>query len=101
MIELKVLCDVEYGCETCRDPSQTEWRQSLGVAYELPPGAPDFACPRGKPWGYTGKGLGDRVAAWIKRILRYVAGPQAVQWAERCGACSRRAATLNRWSGHQ
>lgn len=100
MIPLNVLCDMEYGCETCRDPAETEWRQSLGVAYELPPGAPDFVCPRGKPWGYTGNGLGDRIAKWIKWVLRLLGGRRAVRWAESCGSCAKRRELLNSIGEH-
>ncbi len=65
-------CSWRAHCQTCR--AQTEagraFRVSLGQAFMLPPGAPDFPCPHGRPWGYAGewlpdmpsRGLGDTVA---------------------------------------
>lgn len=41
-------------CGFCRNrESGRDWRLSLGKVFELPPGAPDFECPHGKPWGYV------------------------------------------------
>lgn len=51
MIPLKVFCDTRYGCESCRDPANTEWRAELSQVFVLPPDAPDFECPYGLKWG--------------------------------------------------
>jgi len=45
------VCDAGVHCATCRDPAEREWRASLCAVLRCPDGAPDFACPRGKPWG--------------------------------------------------
>jgi len=46
------VCDAGAHCATCRDRAASAWRASLCAALPCPPGAPDFACPRGKPWGW-------------------------------------------------
>jgi hypothetical protein len=46
-------CNATGSCYTCRNrEAGRPWRISLGKVFELPPGAPDFSCPHGKPWGY-------------------------------------------------
>lgn len=40
------ICDAGVHCESCRDLVDAGWRVSLR------PDAPDFVCPRGKPWGW-------------------------------------------------
>jgi hypothetical protein len=46
------VCDAGVHCATCRDPAAHAWRASLCAVLRCPAGAPDFACPRGKPWGW-------------------------------------------------
>jgi hypothetical protein len=46
------VCDAGVHCATCRDLAASAWRASLCAALPCPAGAPDFACPRGKPWGW-------------------------------------------------
>ena len=47
-------CVLEAHCTLCRAfNAGHSWRASLAKVFELPPGAPDFACPHGKPWGWT------------------------------------------------
>lgn len=54
-IALSNLCENVGHCRTCRDrEGGGAWRVSLGKVFGLPTGAPDFECPRGKPWGYQG-----------------------------------------------
>ena len=87
-------------CRTCRDlEGGRAWRQSLAARFELPPGAPDFACPHGKAWGYRppDRGLGDTVERVLratgigrvaKRLIRALTGKP-------CG-CGQRRERLNR-----
>ena len=86
-------------CRTCRDLEEGRaWRLSLAAGFALPPGAPDFACPRGKAWGWRppDRGLGDTVERFLhaagigpvaKRLIRALTGKP-------CG-CGRRRARLN------
>lgn len=51
------ICASGRHCPTCRDREGARpWRTALGQAFELPPGAPDFECPLGRPWGYASAG---------------------------------------------
>jgi len=48
-------CHARVHCGTCRSREEGRgWRESLAKAFELPPGAPDFDCPHGLPWGFEG-----------------------------------------------
>jgi hypothetical protein len=72
-------CLCHAHCCTCRDKEGGRaWREALGKAFELPPGAPDFACPHGLEWGATP----ERVAAARVPEPAYVAGRRAA-----CDAC--------------
>ena len=51
---LREICASGLCCSTCRDPGAIAWRRSLAKAFILPPGAPDFECPQGLPWGGGG-----------------------------------------------
>ncbi len=45
-------CQTRVHCVTCRDlEGGREWRESLGKAFKLPKGAPDFECPHSIEWG--------------------------------------------------
>lgn len=47
-------CRSRLHCLSCRDRcGGRDWRSSLAAGFELPVGAPDFACPHGLPWGLT------------------------------------------------
>lgn len=87
-IALATLCNSNVHCPTCRDPSQTEWRASLAQVYRLPHDAPDFECPRGKPWNYS-RGFGDWLASIFKRF--------GIRKQRGCG-CAARQAALNRYT---
>lgn len=41
-------------CRQCRDLQHGRaWRLRLAATHTLPPNAPDFDCPHGKPWGFS------------------------------------------------
>ncbi len=47
-------CQLRVHCRACRDlDGGRAFRNSIAEHYELPPGAPDFECPLGVPWGYN------------------------------------------------
>jgi hypothetical protein len=51
-LEQSNTCKGRAHCGTCRNrEGGRAWRESLGVAFILPAGAPDFPCPYGVPWG--------------------------------------------------
>lgn len=84
-------CASGVHCETCRDlAGGRAWRLRLSRTFLLPGGDPDFACPRGRPWGYEGpsRGLGDTVA----RVIKWATGGRV----RPCGGCGKRRARLNR-----
>lgn len=86
-------CMSAIHCGTCRAlESGRAWRVSLGKVFELPPRAPDFDCPLGKPWGWTppaGQGVEAQLEA--RRPAHESPGVQAhdaelEMWAE-CDEC--------------
>lgn len=97
-------CKSSAHCRQCRQLEQGRpWRGSLAKAFTLPPGAPDFACPYGKPWGHVpppdpdvhrdrdakkSRGLGDTVAKIIKKVSGGRVKP--------CGGCMKRQRFLNK-----
>src|SRR5947207_134916 len=78
MLPLDALCRSRGQCKTCRDPAQRAWRARLAAGFELPADAPDFECPQGLAWGFTGwpatigtpprRPLGDVLASWLTRL---------------------------------
>jgi len=74
-------------CGACRaKDGGRQWRESLANAFELPPDAPDFTCPHGRPWGYIppSKGVGDTIAKITSAV-----------GIKPCGGCKKRRAKLN------
>ena len=74
----------------CRDrEGGRAWRIGLSIICELPPDAPDFACPWGLQWGYQppSKGLGDTVKKIIDTVTFGKVKP--------CGGCKKRRKWLN------
>jgi len=52
-------CRSGFHCRACRDlEGGRAWRESLGKAFRLPAGAPDFPCPLAHPWGYAPPAVG-------------------------------------------
>lgn len=83
-------CTSGLHCATCRDTGKagTQFRAAMGRSFQLPPDAPDFACPQGKPFTKRepapSRGLGDTIA----RITKAVG-------IKPCGGCQKRRAMLN------
>jgi hypothetical protein len=92
-------CTSGAHCRACRDrDGGRTWRERLGRAFALPAGAPDFICPHGRPWGWTGKaplraerrvsGPGDVVKAVLDRL--------GYQGASGC-SCEEMRQRMNAW----
>jgi hypothetical protein len=84
-------CRSGVHCQTCRDLERgRRWRADLGQRFSVPDGLVDFACPRGRPWGWKrpSRGLGDTVAKVIETVTGGRVRP--------CGGCHKRRAALNR-----
>jgi hypothetical protein len=93
------LCKSRRHCVVCRDQSQTSWRLSLTAVYSVP-GAPDFNCPFGLPWGFDGDGrlAGDSPDGKLRGAGDVIAGAAKAIGIKPCGGCLKRQEELNRLS---
>ena len=81
-----VACQARVHCGICRQlVAGRQWRQSLAIAYALPAGAPDFACPIGlafdaaPPPAYAADPAGGATATEVPIDLWSVRGPRLWQ----------------------
>ena len=88
-------------CPTCRAQTKagSTFRASLGRAFVLPSGSPDFECPHGRPWGYVDPN--PRPAAAPMKlgpggVVRLVLQRLGYRDVSGCG-CSQYAAQMDAW----
>lgn len=91
-------CTSNLHCHTCRNKEDgRNWRTLQAKIWEMPPGAPDFECPKergAKPWGYNkvpAAGFGDLLTRAIDKTAEVFGRP-----VEHCQSCDERRQGLNK-----